>query len=59
MSDVETHERLAILETKIDRILEALPGQERRLTALERWRSFLLGAWSVLAGLFGLTHVGK
>ncbi len=53
--DVEIDERLAVLETKIDTLLEreSTAGHEKRIIALERWRSFLLGAWAVLGLLAG------
>lgn len=31
---------------------------EYRVSALERWRTFLTGAWAVLAGVFTVKHGG-
>lgn len=57
----DLHERLAVLETKIDMLLEreSTASHEKRISALERWRSYLLGAWAVLAGLFAWSHTGR
>jgi hypothetical protein len=51
MSEIEIHERLAVLETKIDSLsedLHTLMAYEKRISALERWRAYLLGAGAFL-----------
>lgn len=50
MNEIDVHERLATIEAKLDTLLER--DHEKRLSALERWRSYVLGAGAVLAALF-------
>jgi hypothetical protein len=53
---ISTDARLARVETKIDIALGQLAelrAHEKRLSALERWRAFLLGAAAVLGAAFG------
>lgn len=48
------HERLAILETKIDALHEdllTLTSLEKRIGSLERWRAFLVGGGVVLSAI--------
>ena len=60
------YETVGRMESKIDLMLEfreeqseALGKHDARLGSLERWRSLLLGAWTVLAGFLGLIFGGS
>lgn len=49
-----TGERLAVIETQLETILEKLDEMralEKRVSTLERWRAYLLGAGGVLGAL--------
>ncbi len=52
-------ERLGSIEAKLDNIVTRLPDHGKRLSALERWRAYILGALAVISiGLIAIFKLG-
>jgi hypothetical protein len=54
--DTDLYQALGRLEAKVDLLLQDRQDLEARVGSLERWRSWLAGAWAILA--VGLSWIG-
>ena len=52
-------ERLGSIEAKLDNIVGRLPDHGQRISALERWRAYILGALAVITlGVLAMFKLG-
>ena len=50
---VTCERRLTSIETKLDTVLERVDSFDKRITSLERWKNWVLGAGTAIGAGFG------